>query len=236
MPSKITSDGVKIVASALKYCYKLENLGLNNNNIGSNGEIALSSKLKSFASLQTVPWLVISVVSNFTTSKSMVSKKRSTTHASKTSKNASNSQYFLLMLVMSIANSICRKRREGIRRSWMKGYKEKTPRLLIMFSMGTGNISPSEMKELKNEQSHYEDLLLLTDLHDHYSNLTRKLLMSVVEVDNNYKFSYFMKCDDDIFIVLDKLVSELKERYTTKKFILGVLQNKWLDQEDRGKF
>ena len=49
---KIISDGVKIVASALKYCYKLENLGLNNNNIGSNGTIALSGKLKSCARLK----------------------------------------------------------------------------------------------------------------------------------------------------------------------------------------
>ena len=163
-----------------------------------------------------VPWH-----SNLTASKSMESVKRSFTRRSETSKNASNTQYFLFMLVMSTANSIGLKRREGIRRSWMKGYKEKTPKLLIMFSMGTGNISPFEMKELKNEQSHYGDLLLLTDLHDHYSNLTRKVLVSLVEVDNNYKFSYFMKCDDDVFIALDKLVSELEDRHTTKSLYWG---------------
>ena len=171
-----------------------------------------------------VPWH-----SNLTASKSMESVKRSFIRRSETSKNASDTQYFLLMLVMSTANSVGLKRREGIRRSWMKGYKEKTPRILIMFSMGTGNISPFEMKELKNEQSHYGDLLLLTDLHDHYSNLTRKVLVSLVEVDNNYKFSYFMKCDDDVFIALDKLVSELEESFTTKSLYWGYFNtNGWI--------
>ena len=131
----------------------------------------------------------------------------------------STSQYFLIILVLSTAKGF--DRRDGIRQSWLKGYKEKTPRILLKFSIGTADLSLSEIKELKIEQDNYGDLLFLTDLHDLYSNLAMKMLMSFVKLDAEYNFSYLLKCDDDTFVVVDKVLNELKETESNKSLYWG---------------
>ena len=131
----------------------------------------------------------------------------------------STSHFFLTILVLSTAKGL--DRRDGIRQSWMKGYKEKTPRILLKFSIGTANLSISEIRELKIEQENYGDLLFLTDLHDFYSNLAKKVLKSFIVLDAHHNFSYLLKCDDDTFVSLDKLLNELKQRNSNKSLYWG---------------
>ena len=104
--------------------------------------------------------------------------------------------------------------------SWMKSYRKKNPLILVQFSIGTADLNLSDVEKLKIEQEKYGDLLLL-NVQDLYSNLAKKVLMSLVELDNYYSFSYLMKCDDDTFIALDKLLRELKERDPTKSLYWG---------------
>ena len=147
--------------------------------------------------------------------------RTNTSHFSISKKvTASTPQYFLVILVLSTGTAKGLEQRDSIRQSWMKGYRKKNPLILVQFSIGTANLNLSDVEKLKIEQEKYGDLLLL-NVQDLYSNLAKKVLMSLVELDNYYSFSYLMKCDDDTFIALDKLLRELKERDPTKSLYWG---------------
>ena len=133
--------------------------------------------------------------------------------------------YFLCVLVLSTVKGL--DRRNGIRESWMKNYQKKTPRLLLQFSIGISNISPSEVKELEIEQGIHGDLLLLSDFDDFDSNLAMKVLMSLMKLEHN--FAYLFKCDDNTFVDMDTLFSELRERDSTKNLYWGYHEKrKWV--------
>lgn len=87
----------------------------------------------------------------------------------------------------------------------------KTARAQIMhrFVVGTERLSRVLTNQLAYEQREHQDLLMLDTLHDSYRNLTTKLLLTMNEVINRYSFKYLLKCDDDTYVKLGDLVSEL---------------------------
>lgn len=129
------------------------------------------------------------------------------------------SDYLMAIMVSSSAKSL--DRRDGIRLSWMKG---KTSEVLLKFSIGTTDLSPDEKENLRIEQDDHGDLLLLSDLDD--SDHTKKVLASYVELDAHYNCSYVLKCDDDTFVALDKVLSELKEKDPGRSLYWGYHLNR----------
>lgn len=125
----------------------------------------------------------------------------------------------LVILVMSYLKG--KKRRDAIRETWMKRYRDNTAEVVVKFSIGIEGLSSNDVKKLTLENTAHGDLLLLPDLHDSYNNLTRKLLQSFVSLYNHYKFSYLLKCDDDVFVVLDTVLRELKERTSNQSYYWG---------------
>ena len=112
--------------------------------------------------------------------------------------------------------------RDAIRDTWMKKYRENaSSEVVVKFSIGTEGLSSQEVKTLTLEGSTYGDLLLLPHLHDSYNNITRKVLESFVELDKRYNFTYLLKCDDDTFIVLDTILSELQQRKSNRNYYWG---------------
>lgn len=77
------------------------------------------------------------------------------------------------------------------------------------FAIGTKNLDASTRKSVKDEQSVFNDLLLLPDLLDSYENLTNKLIQSLVQVEAQLDFKYLLKCDDDTYVKLDILSQDL---------------------------
>ena len=126
-----------------------------------------------------------------------------------------------------------------MRQTWMKGYQEKVQAVVVMFAIGTLGLSTSSLEDLKDEESIHHDLLLLPDLEESYSNLTRKVLYSFVWVDKRLRFDYLMKCDDDTFIVLDTILEELSKRTSNNSFYWGFFdgrasvkkQGKWAERD-----
>ena len=76
------------------------------------------------------------------------------------------------------------------------------------------------MAGLAAEDKVHDDLVLLTSLHDTYSNLSRKVLYSFVWAEHNIHFSFLMKTDDDTFVYVDELH---KEAYRLYKDGVGTL-------------
>ena len=145
--------------------------------------------------------------------------------------------YLLVVLVLSSVRG--RERRDAIRETWMEGYRDFKHPVIIKFSVGTLGLASTDLDALDSEQLAFNDLLLLPDLRESYSNLTRKVLYSFVALDQSYDFSYLMKCDDDTFIVLQSILDELSERTSKRSHYWGFFdgrahvkkQGKWSEKE-----
>ena len=113
--------------------------------------------------------------------------------------------------------------RVAIRKTWMKMDNQdgKDSLILFKFVIGTMNLSAAAVQNLTAEEDANHDLLLLPHLIDSYHNLTRKVLYTLVWADENVSFSYFLKCDTDSFVFLNRLTQELSKRTSTKDFYWG---------------
>ncbi len=128
-------------------------------------------------------------------------------------------RYLLVIIVLSSVRG--QERRETIRRTWMKGYQDQDPPVLMRFTIGTLQQPTADLQDLMEEQSNHGDLIFLPDLKEDYTNLTLKVLQSFVWADKHLSFSYLMKCDDDTFIVMDTVLKELDGRLLGKSYYWG---------------
>ena len=118
------------------------------------------------------------------------------------------SHYLILFVVLSTSTKEGKDSRDTIRETWGQDCHNRTPPILVKFSIGTLGLPPSEMDNLAAEEKVHGDLLLLENLHDTYSNLTRKVLYSFLWADRHVNFSYLLKMDDDTFVFVDDLYNE----------------------------
>lgn len=84
-------------------------------------------------------------------------------------------------------------------------------RVLHYFAIGTESLPFVQMDSLTKEHTKYNDLLLLNNLNDSYSNLTQKLIQSLGAINNIQTFKYLLKVDDDSYVKLDYLLEDLYE-------------------------
>ena len=129
-------------------------------------------------------------------------------------RNSSTAPHYLIFIVvLSTSSKEGRDFRDTIRKTWAQDCHNRAPPILVKFSIGTLGLSPSEMDNLAAEDKVYGDLLLLGNLHDTYSNLTRKVLYSFLWADRNINFSYLLKTDHDSFVFVDDLYNEAYRFY-----------------------
>ena len=132
--------------------------------------------------------------------------------------NGARLPYLLAVLVLSSADG--RERRDAIRSSWMK--LSSNASVLVRFVIGTGGLPTRQLAPIFAElEEGHEDLLLLPSLHDSYLNLTRKVLHAFQWLDENVKYLYVLKLDDDSFVVLNALTEVLSSRTSKKSLYWG---------------
>ena len=127
-------------------------------------------------------------------------------------------KYTLVVVVLTSLDG--RERRNAIRQTWYSDNEFKNE-VLLKFVLGTMGMAEDDCSRLQKENEEHKDLLLLTELVDSFTNLTRKVLSSFVWTASNLQFSYLLKCDDDTFVVLRTLLDELKRRTSTKMYYWG---------------
>ena len=115
------------------------------------------------------------------------------------SNSSTASHYLIFIVVLSTSSKEGRDFRDTIRKTWAQDCHNRAPPILVKFSIETLGLSPSEMDNLAAEDKVHGDLLLLGNLHNTYSNLTRKVLYSFLWADQNINFSYLLKTNDDTF-------------------------------------
>lgn len=111
----------------------------------------------------------------------------------------------LLVLIISATNN--KNRRDAIRETWA----QVNDNVKILFIT-------SQHQVLNVEIQLYNDILMV-NVPDEYRLLTRKLLESFNSVAN-INFEYLLKCDDDTFVNIPKVVGEL-EHVPKNKFYWG---------------
>ncbi|XP_046615706.1 beta-1,3-galactosyltransferase 6 [Neodiprion virginianus] len=118
-------------------------------------------------------------------------------------------QYKLIIVVFSAPSNV--EQREAVRGTWLS---ENYEDVKYLFVIGTQNMEFDQRNRLASENKAYHDLLLLPNLQDSYQALTKKLLHSFAHICKEYDFDYLLKCDDDSFVLVDKILKEFeKQRY-----------------------
>lgn len=123
----------------------------------------------------------------------------------------------LIILIISAPKNI--DQRNTIRKTWLKLYKPKSElfenefRVIHYFVIGNIGLNRQQLAVLNDEQSKNEDLLLIP-VHDTYRNLANKIKRSFEWLDLQYDYGlvykFVLKCDDDSFVVVPKLIEELQ--------------------------
>ena len=110
--------------------------------------------------------------------------------------------------------------RDTLRSTWLKlgPDRAQTGHVNVVrhfFAVGTEGLresKPKLLRKLKQEQNTHQDLILIADLRDSFSNLTSKLVKGIDALTAIAPFQYLLKCDDDSFVRVDVLVTELRQR------------------------
>lgn len=126
------------------------------------------------------------------------------------------SKYRLIVLVLSGIDHL--EHRDTIRKTWLS---EKYNDVRYLFAIGTKDLHSSQKITLQSEKQKFNDLLLLPNLQDTYGTITKKVLQSFYHIHKEYDFDFILKCDDDSFVLINRILRELDkwESKGSKKFL-----------------
>ncbi|XP_056646478.1 beta-1,3-galactosyltransferase 6 [Diorhabda carinulata] len=121
----------------------------------------------------------------------------------------------VIILILSAPNNY--NKRKTVRETWLK-LEDNSENINKRFNykhyfvIGTLFLPTRESKKIEEEQLLHKDILLLP-IQDSYKNLIEKIKYSFHWLDTQFNyglnFKYVLKCDDDSFVNLNKLMLEL---------------------------
>lgn len=124
----------------------------------------------------------------------------------------SKPKYRLIILILSSPDNL--ERRDTIRKTWLAD-RGHDAMMRHFFVIGTQDILPEQRNTLQSEKEKFDDLLLLPQLQDSYGILTKKVLYALKGIYERYNFDFLLKCDDDSYILVHKILKEL-DRWQNK--------------------
>jgi len=116
------------------------------------------------------------------------------------------SSTLLILIISSPSNTLVR---TTIRDTWLSVSK-KNHNFKAYFVIGERGLNSKQIYDLSQEKFRHDDLILLP-MQDSYGALTNKVLKSFEFSHKNFKFDYLLKCDDDTFVDIEKVVEELEK-------------------------
>ena len=126
---------------------------------------------------------------------------------------------YLFIAVLSSPNG--RDRRDAIRNTWLSDATELETEVVHKFVIGSADLSPEIIRNLRDEATKHNDLLIFEDFKDSYFHLTSKVLRTFRWINDNVETSFIFKADDDTFARLDQLVVELKSTSSVNRLYWG---------------
>lgn len=110
----------------------------------------------------------------------------------------------LVILVLSAVDN--RNRRDACRETWLTLTQSKYKH---WFVVGTDGLEVGKKSLLDLENDIFNDMLLLSNVNDSYATLTEKLVASIQFIYSTSNTKFLLKVDDDSFVRLDLLESQL---------------------------
>lgn len=126
---------------------------------------------------------------------------------------------FLFIMVLTAPNG--KDRRDAMRKTWLSNLETLDSPVLAKFVIGVKELSQEHLKKLEEENTLYRDILFLPELKDAYEELPTKVLQTFEWIDQNVNSSYILKVDDDSFVRLDMIISELKSTSSVNRLYWG---------------
>lgn len=134
------------------------------------------------------------------------------------------SKYRLIIVILTRPDGM--KNRDAIRKTWMS---DRIDHVKHLFVIGMLDSQLETRETLQSEQDKFNDLLLLPKLQDHYGSLTKKVLQAFQVIYDDYEFDYLLKCDDDTFVLVPRVLNELDnwdDRTNRKELYWGFFNGK----------
>ena len=136
---------------------------------------------------------------------------------------------FLLIIVPVLPSSF--RARDVIRNTWYKGFNDGDD-VMLRFAMGIKGIDANVTDQLAGENSTHNDLIIFDNFKENKSVLTNKTLKIMQWAYENVDFTYLLKCDDDTYVFIKRMLHELRKRPTTKRLYYGVINTKGRPQKE----
>ena len=128
---------------------------------------------------------------------------------------------YLLIMVPILPKSF--HNREVIRNTWYQGLNDSRD-VMLRFAMGTAGLDDSMTSSLATENSTHGDLIYFDNLSESRTALTNKTLLLMQWAYSNVDFSYFLKCDDDTFVFVERMIRVLKNRTSSTSLYYGIFE------------
>ena len=135
---------------------------------------------------------------------------------------------FLLIMVPTMISSKSFHSREMIRNTWYKGLKDSKD-VMLRFAMGTAGLDDTNVTDqlqLATENRTHGDLIYFDNFAESRTALTNKTLLMMQWAYSNVNFSYFLKCDDDTFVFVERMITELQKRPSATGLYYGWIQTR----------
>lgn len=121
-------------------------------------------------------------------------------------KGTTNSKFLIILILSQPASAY---KRNVIRGTWLSLCSNISD-VQYYFVIGGAGFTEEMRSLIEEEQSAHDDLIVLRNVYDEYRSLSNKVLQAFVWLDKAKHFQYLLKCDDDSFVLVGKVVSELK--------------------------
>lgn len=113
----------------------------------------------------------------------------------------------IFLFIMILTSPKGTERRDAIRNTWLK--LDNSGQYMAKFVIGGKSLTKSELDMVEAENKNYKDLIIIPDLKDGYHELTNKVLQGFRWIDQHIDCSYVLKADDDSFVRVEAVLSEL---------------------------
>lgn len=109
------------------------------------------------------------------------------------------------------------------------------PPVQYRFVVGGDGVGLDLLNQLLSEAERFGDMIILDDVSDSHQSLTSRTLEGFLYALENIQFKYILKCDDDSFVDLPRVATELQRREYHARFYWGFMMG-YSEPHSSGKY
>ena len=91
------------------------------------------------------------------------------------------------------------------------------------FIIGGEGLSAAQIQDLMEEDMKHKDLLIFPRITDSIYSLTKRTIVSFQYAYSSFEFQYVLKCDDDTYVDVHRIATEVELRKSERPFYWGYM-------------